>query len=467
MDMINDILERFDDSETNETSTQPPKAPSFPVGSATQSFPKASNSKFSSWRERKAAREKQQEQLKKGIDRSDGNLDNSSIAAALRKATEKAGARHRDFSESEKIHIGNLERLSRMSEKEIEQERNEILGSMDERVLKSLLKRAMAREQENDGVLDDEEVNRALGIDTSKSGAEDLPKESAKRSSKKSVSFDLEKDLKEEKQDRTYDTYEKKVQQDTEKRLSDFSIANVGVEGLINSNDERYPSFEDLQRIQTEMDAQDEEKKRLEKQREINVHFPKNPTGVVDDLDPSDPRFFDRLHEKYFPSLPSEPDKLEWMQPLSKLKDDDVEKEYSEERDSLLPRELRFDFKGEILSPRQSQKLPTHMGLHHHGLQPDSAGYTIPELAHLARSTVNSQRSIAIQTLGRILYRLGKGNYGAEIGAGLWGLLDEARVVESITEATDDRKTKSMTVRAYAVEALWLWRQGGGGRPAV
>jgi hypothetical protein len=130
---------------------------------------------------------------------------------------------------------------------------------------------------------------------------------------------------------------------------------------------------------------------------------------------------------------------------------------------TMLPSEIRFDFKGNIITPKTSRNIPMNLGLHHHGENPEMAGYTIPELAQLARSSVSGQRCIAIRTLGRILYRLGnptvmEKEYGKTIGMGLRGLIDQGRVIESITEATH---AKQMNVAAYATEALWLWKQGG------
>lgn len=456
--MLNDIVERFDDNDNldDQAGFAPPAAPSGKPGGL--AFPKASSKKFSSWRERKDQRDKLQQTVGGRLNATAGaggadTLEDSKIAKALRRA--KQGQPGREFSESERIHIENLEALAKMTPEEVERERNELLSLMDEGVLRKLLKRATDREQNNDGMLDDDEVDRALGVTVpEKKMSEKKPE------TKKTVAFDLDENGDEiEEEDPNYSAFEKKNREDKKRALGNFSIADVGVEGLNNDDDNRYPSFEELQRIQSEMDEQQDW---AEQQQKMNVHFPKSRDP---ELDPHDPDFAAKLHDKYFPSLPSEPEKMEWMR--DNTSSENAERAYTEARDSFLPRELRFDFKGELLSPRQSQAIPTTAGLHHHGDQPDAAGYTVPELAHLARSTVPSQRAMAIQTLGRVLFRLGKGKYGPEIGAGLWGLVDEARVIDTLTEASDERATRSMTVRACAVDALWLWRQGGGGRPAV
>ena len=41
--------------------------------------------------------------------------------------------------------------------------------------------------------------------------------------------------------------------------------------------------------------------------------------------------------------------------------------------------------------------------LHHHGEEPEAAGYTLEELFHLSRSAVLQQRVIALQTLANII----------------------------------------------------------------
>ena len=124
------------------------------------------------------------------------------------------------------------------------------------------------------------------------------------------------------------------------------------------------------------------------------------------------------------------------------------------------------------------------MGLHHHSENPQLAGYTLAELAHLSRSTLPGQRCISIQTLGRILHKLGKHHYSPasqnkddaedkyfnenlqEMANNfenmMWDIIEQLRIIESITEASDESKTKNLSVRNYAIEALWLWKQGGG-----
>ena len=192
------------------------------------------------------------------------------------------------------------------------------------------------------------------------------------------------------------------------------------------------------------------------------IHFPKQPK--LPELDPSDPNFLQALHSTYYPSLPADPSNLAWMTPISP--DTEANSAYSPSQQSLPPSALRFDFRGRLLPPRLSAQIPVTKGLHHHGHAPSSAGYTIPELAHLARSTYPAQRCIAFQTLGRILYRLGRGDFGQEgedLCEGLWQLMDECRVVENLTSAAGKgQEGGNRSVWVTATDAVWLWRQGGG-----
>ncbi|PKS07119.1 hypothetical protein jhhlp_005719 [Lomentospora prolificans] len=192
------------------------------------------------------------------------------------------------------------------------------------------------------------------------------------------------------------------------------------------------------------------------------THFPsqKDP-----DLDPSDPDFLESLHKKYFPNLPADPTKLAWMAPLpTENSVADRESPYHPDKESLSTSALRFDFKGRLIPPRLSRKIPVSKGLHHHGLAPEAAGYTIEELCILARSAVPAQRCIAFQVLGRILFRLGNGEWGDDendpIAMGIWGNIKQGRALDSLSEeAAKEHGHRSS--QAYAIEALWLFEKGG------
>ncbi|KZF25007.1 hypothetical protein L228DRAFT_243785 [Xylona heveae TC161] len=192
-----------------------------------------------------------------------------------------------------------------------------------------------------------------------------------------------------------------------------------------------------------------------------SVHFPRPPSPPA--LDPNSPSFLDDLHSKYFPSLPSDPSKLQWMSEPSAPESTS----YSPDAESFTPSALRFGFTGALLPPRVALEIPTTKGLHHHGNAPASAGYTIPELAHLSRSSFPTQRCIAYQTLGRILYRLGIGEYGDEesdLSNGLWQCIEQGRVIDSLVAEADGRFSAHVSAQAHAQEAVWLWRKGGGRR---
>ena len=198
-----------------------------------------------------------------------------------------------------------------------------------------------------------------------------------------------------------------------------------------------------------------------------SIHFPRPPSPPS--IDPADPNFLDKLHSKYFPDLAVDPSKLAWMAPIpSEDSRADQESPYNPSQEFLPPTSIRFDFRGRLLPPQLARQIPSTKGLHHHGLAPEAAGYTIPELAHLSRSAIAAQRSIAYQTLGRILYRLGRGDFGnedEELYLGLWKCVEEGRVLDTlIAEAGREDGQGNRTCKITAIEAVWLWRRGGGKR---
>jgi len=216
------------------------------------------------------------------------------------------------------------------------------------------------------------------------------------------------------------------------------------------------------------------------------IHFPTPPPrqGPMPNLDPSSPSFLEDLQSHYFPDTPHDPSALSWLQPPSADPDDPeaVRSAYhpASTATAVAPSALRFSFRGTLLSPSTALSLPPTLGLHHHAADPLAAGYTIPELAILGRSTFPAQRCIAWQVLGRILFRLGKGEFGergSPLVEGLWDVIERERVVAGmLAEAGDDSGKdgragaggrggigRHASARAWALEGVWLWRMGGGG----
>ncbi|EFX03416.1 transcription factor [Grosmannia clavigera kw1407] len=203
-----------------------------------------------------------------------------------------------------------------------------------------------------------------------------------------------------------------------------------------------------------------------------SMHFPHKPS--VPDLDPADPNFLENLHSKYFPNLPADPARLAWMAPIPTADSvADRESPYYPGQATVAVAQLRFDFRGQLIPPRVSRDIPVSKGLHHHGEAPEAAGYTVGELARLARSAVPAQRCVAFQTLGRILFRLGRGEWGesaadidkdprSAVAQGIWRSVKEGRVMDTLREAAGVEEGRGhQGSRAYAIEAVWLFEKGG------
>lgn len=203
------------------------------------------------------------------------------------------------------------------------------------------------------------------------------------------------------------------------------------------------------------------------------MHFPK-PTQPYEELDINDPKFNDKLYEKYFPDLPKNPKQLEWMKSDSRSTPSDISYDSVES--------VRFDFKGDIITSENIDKYTNeNQGLYNHSQNPELPGYTLSELAHYLRSTFPGQVCIACRTLGRILYKLGTLQYqvhemddendmegkmnesGVEgmFEIELWKLMIKLKVVELLQMYASD-KEKNLSVKNYAIDALWLWKQGNG-----
>lgn len=173
-------------------------------------------------------------------------------------------------------------------------------------------------------------------------------------------------------------------------------------------------------------------------------------------LDPNSPSFLDDLHSTFFPNLAHDPSKLDWMRPPATAGS-------TTPGSATTPDSARFDFNGALMP--SDATVPTTAGLHHHGDVPDAPGYTLAELARLARSAVPAQRCVALQTLGRLLYRLGRGDFAKDDAAaaglqrGLWARVREERIADTLLEEAR-RERGHRTAIALAKEAVWNWRRG-------
>lgn len=326
----------------------------------------------------------------------------------------------------------NRRTIAQMSPAEIEQERQELFSGLSPALLEKLLKRANI----------DDEPNRPSKIERKPEAIKERPSKVARK-----VSFALPESVAEEER-----------QSPTAKHHS------ISDSPKIPSETTQTPSISSL-----ELPPQT-----LPEPASVNdndggsVHFPVAPAP---DLDPNSDSFLEDLHSKYFPNLAHDPSKLSWMSKAT----EDENASYAPSQQDLVPADLRFDFKGALIPPSLSNTLPTDLGLHHHGLAPSAAGYTIPELALLARSSYPAQRCIAFQTLGRILYRLGIGEFGDEgnlgvqggvgekavLARGLWNAVEEGKVVDLMTEESKKERGHMSSI-AMAQEAVWNWRRGGG-----
>ncbi|KAJ0422075.1 RPAP1-like protein [Aspergillus carlsbadensis] len=231
-----------------------------------------------------------------------------------------------------------------------------------------------------------------------------------------------------------------------------------------------------------------------------SVHFPTPPPRptTMPTLNPSSPSFLSDLQAHYFPDISHDPSSLSWLRPPPSDPDEPGAPPSSayhpgSSAEAVHPASLRFSLTGTILSPSTSLSLSTNLGLHHHGNDPHAAGYTIPELAILSRSSFPAQRCIAWQVLGRILFRLGKcqfGERGSPLVEGLWSVVERERVVAGMLEeagtSTSARSSRHgaatasadgqdsapakgsgvgrhASASAWAIEGVWLWQMGGTG----
>ncbi|KAK2736178.1 hypothetical protein FQN57_000852 [Myotisia sp. PD_48] len=335
----------------------------------------------------------------------------------------------------------NAQRLAAMSVDEINEERADIMANLPSSLIERFLRRAT--------------------IDDNHTQFDNTP------SPKKSGPFDT---ITKEPEQKDEVTEEKEVEDKAgEDQLDDET------EDMISTLNDLYPASETP---------------------DFSMHFPKQPvrSSPMPNLDPTSPYFLSDLQTHYFPNTPHDPASLSWLSPSTEAPSSSPYHPDST-ASSIAPAALRFSLDGAILAPRTSLSIPLTKGLHHHAADPEAAGYTIPELGILSRSVMPPQRCLAWQILGRLLYRLGTGEFGKKdspLVNGLWSVVERERVIDGmLAEASGDQLPEELiqlagdtmtaadatnsgprpgsigkhaSARAWATEALWLWNRGDGAR---
>ncbi|XP_041827355.1 RNA polymerase II-associated protein 1 [Melanotaenia boesemani] len=137
-----------------------------------------------------------------------------------------------------------------------------------------------------------------------------------------------------------------------------------------------------------------------------------------------------------------EPDKLEWMRDLPAPRRKGTKKAM----------QARFDFAGTLIPP--TEDLPTHLGLHHHGEEPERAGYSLQELFLLSRSQIIQQRSLALSTVANILSKARDGEYLSVLKGSVISTLLDAGLLFLLRFALDDGVEGVMSAAVHALKAL-------------
>ena len=449
---VGDVLER---------KPAAPKPPSLPSLKSKSGFPEHKKRNVESrFKQRKANKDVEQPTAVSNTPTAQ-NTPASFTPASVSNSHAGGKAKSWEEEEKERIDQDNRQKLADMSVDEIEEERRELLSSLSPDLVRKLLQRSKIQSAQN-----------ALLRSNVESGSEEVDLSNVPGLDEPSLPTVMVKDS--EGPDTTSDS------RDLQQRPNPKSDAKPSK--TVRFAEEPEPPTEDEHPLYTHTDDNYTSTTSLPHD---SIHFPRAPHPPS--LDPSSTTFLSDLHQKYFPSLPSDPSNLEWMQTSSPTCGDHGP--YDPSASAFSAKDIRFDFKGHLIPPREAASIPVTEGLHHHGEAPDSAGYTIAELAHLARSSYPAQRSIAFQTLGRVLYRLSKGEFGAAPGAeaevagveilqggqdafgrlagGLWHEVERLQVIPiliSESEGTGVDGGRHVSAKAYATEAVWLWRKGGGKR---
>lgn len=477
MDLIGDIIEKEVDTSIANNSNNNDDLLNFNIveknidpSVQNTGFPELYKpKKISSWKQRLKEKKKQQ-QLQQ-------EKSNTTTTTTITRISGNKNKKTNSINDVDAIHFENLNVLKNMSNEEILNEQKELLATLSPKLIQNLLKNIKSRQniQDSENPPLFAEIEGASG--TWVGGInENLPKLDPKQ-----VEWALHgKDRNE--------TFEEKHANEKEEvttnKTKHVSFNTALQTEHVEEEEEEFNDLDDIAPLDYQM-AQSIDHMTDEDLLK-DVHFMKklslNESDNEEDLmslDINDPNFNEKLHEKFFPDLPKDIEKLKWMQQVPDLPDDDDPSKFIIDDVSM----VRFDFNGNLVPPTRKIDNTIHSGLHHHSTDPQLAGYTLSELNRLAKSTFAPQRCIAIQTLGRILYKLGKQSYyqlvpeidsdtykedGSiqnvmnKIYAMFWDLIKSEEIISTLEVASDEKFTKNLSVRTYGIDALWLWKKGGG-----
>jgi RNA polymerase II-associated protein 1 len=181
---------------------------------------------------------------------------------------------------------------------------------------------------------------------------------------------------------------------------------------------------------------------------------PKPP--VVDDE-----KSFDEHLRTFFPAKETSVSQPEWTLPVHP-----AEETFYSTPDPSVPSAstMRFSLQGKYIPAATSRSLPTHLGLHHHSLDPGAAGYTLSELAILSRSIQPSQKCIALKIIGVVLADIARGIYKWDEAEALWDEIEREKVIEILLDVAKGGRESggNRSVQRYAEDAVTKWVDAGG-----
>lgn len=172
----------------------------------------------------------------------------------------------------------------------------------------------------------------------------------------------------------------------------------------------------------------------------MNVDLPKKPAETINNKPPET-----NTTSSQYPHMDvAEPGKYAWMSELPPA--------IPSGPDSGLS--ARFDFSGYLLRPEDQVNEDVNLGLHHHGDEPERAGYTLEELLTLIRSSNAPQRVIGLETLTKIFDNYQLGLLDQCLVQNLWTELLQAGLLSSVRVCLDQKEETVVSAGVTCLSSL-------------